>query len=148
MKVILKQDVKGTGKAGELVNVSDGYAKNFLLKKGLALEANNTNLNIKNAQDASAKHKAQKELEEAQAIASKLKDKQITICANAGTGGKLFGSITSKEIATEVSKIYNIEVDKRKIVLDNDIKSHGTYEFQIKLHTGVVAKMKVVVKEG
>jgi large subunit ribosomal protein L9 len=148
MKVILKQDVKGSGKAGDLVNVSDGYAKNFLIKKGLAIEATAAAINEKKTKDNAVRHHAQVELDNAFATAKALKDKSIKIIAKAGTGGKLFGSVTSKEIADTVSKDFDLSIDKRKIVLDNDIKSFGTFEFQLKLHTGVVAKMKVIVTES
>lgn len=147
MKVILLQDVKGSGKAGELVNAADGYARNFLLKKGLAIMASAGAMNEKNAKDSANEHHAKVALEEAQAVADKLKDKTITISAKAGENGKLFGSITSKEIAEEVKKAYGIEINKKKITLNSDVKNHGSYTFEAKLHTGVVAVMNLVVQD-
>lgn len=147
MKVILKQDVKGTGKAGELVNVADGYAKNFLIKKGLATEANAAALNEKNTRDSATAHHAQVELDNAKAIADKIKDKKIIIKAKAGANGRLFGAITTKEIAEELTKNFAIEVNKKKITLNSDIKGYGTYGFTVKLHTNVSANMSVEVVE-
>lgn len=147
MKVILKQDVKGTGKAGDLVNVSDGYAKNFLIPKGLAAEANTAAINEKKTKDSAAAHHAQVELEKAQALANKLNNKTITIHAKAGSNGKLFGAITTKEIAEEIQKAYGEEINKKKITTKTDIKSYGSYTFDIKLHTDVSATMKLEVVE-
>ena len=148
MKVILKEDVKGSGKKGDLVTVSDGYARNFLLKKGLAVEATAQNINEKNAKDAALKHRQQVELEEAMETAKTLKDQTVTVTAKAGQGGRLFGSVTSKEVAEAVEKKSGMAVDKRKIALESDIKAFGTYEFELKLHTKVSTKMKVMVTEG
>lgn len=148
MKVILKEDVKGSGKKGDLVTVSDGYARNFLLKKGLAVEATAQNINEKNAKDAALKHRQQVELEEALETAKTLKDQTVTVTAKAGQGGRLFGSVTSKEVAEAVEKKFGMAVDKRKIALESDIKAFGTYEFELKLHTKVSTKMKVMVTEG
>ncbi len=148
MKVILKEDVKGSGKKGDLVTVSDGYARNFLLKKGLAVEATAQNINEKNAKDAALKHRQQVELEEAMETAKTLKDQTVTVTAKAGQGGRLFGSVTSKEVAEAVEKKFGMAVDKRKIALESDIKAFGTYEFELKLHTKVSTKMKVMVTEG
>lgn len=147
MKVILKQDVKGSGKAGELVNVSDGYAKNFLFPKGLAVEASVAAMNEKNTRDSAAAHHAQVEIDNAKALASKLNDKTITIHAKAGSNGKLFGAITTKEIAEEIQKAYGEEINKKKITTKTDIKNYGSYTFDIKLHTGVSATMKLEVVE-
>ncbi len=147
MKVVLLQDIKGTGKKGELVNVSDGYARNFLFPRKLAREADAQALNeLKNAEQ-SKKYKIETETAQAKANAEKLNDQTITIIGKAGKGGKLFGSVTSKEIAAELKNKYNITVDKRKIVLDSDIKSFGTYNCEVKLYTGVSAKLKVMVTE-
>ena len=138
MKVMLLQDVKGTGKKGELVNVSDGYARNFLFPRNLARVADAQALNeFKNAEQS----------KEAQAIADKLKDVTLELKAKAGQGGRLFGSVTSKEIAAEIKKQYNFSIDKRKISLDCDIKAFGVYNCEIKLFGGVVAKLKVSVTE-
>ena len=148
MKVILKQDVKGSGKKGQLIEVSDGYARNFLLARGLAMEANAQNMNVLKAKEASVAHHAQVEREAAEAAAAALKDKTIKIIAKAGTGGRLFGSVTSKEIAAELKKQLNVSVDKKKIVLDSDIKAFGTYAVDLKLYNGVTAKVNVMVTEA
>lgn len=147
MKVILQQDVQGSGKKGDLVNVSDGYARNFLLKKGLAIQANAQAMQEMKAREASIAHKAQAELDEAAKLAETVKDKTIKISAKAGAGGKLFGSVTAKEIAEGVKKQLGVTVDKRKIVLENEIKSFGTYSVEIKLHQGVSANLFVMVGE-
>lgn len=147
MKVILTQDVKGSGKTGELVNVSDGYAKNFLLKKGMAIEANAAAINAKQTHDSAVAHHAQVELDTAKETAQKLEGKSVKLTAKAGANGKLFGSVTSKEIASELAKLYKIDIDKKKINLLSDAKSYGEYDFEIKLHAGISAKMKLVIEE-
>ena len=147
MKVVLLQDVKGSGKKGELVNVSDGYARNFLFPRKLAKEADAQALNeLKNAEE-SKKFKIETETKEAKANADKLNGQTLTMTGKAGKGGKLFGSVTAKEIASELKKKFGIDIDKRKIVLDSDIKSFGTYNCEVKLYTGVSAKLKVMVVE-
>lgn len=147
MKVVLLQDVKGSGKKGELVNVSDGYARNYLLPRNLAREADAQALNeLKNAEQ-SKKFKIETETAAAKANAAKLNDTVLTMTAKAGKGGKLFGSVTAKEIAAELKKKFGIDIDKRKIVLDTDIKSFGTFNCEVKLYTGVSAKLKVMVTE-
>lgn len=146
MKVILKQDVKGLGKKGELVNASDGYARNFLFPKDLAAEANAQAMSeFKNKQQAE-KYRIDTETAAAKAAAEKLSGKTIHITAKAGQNGKLFGSVTSKEIAEKVKEEFDINTDKRKIVVD-DIKQFGTYEFEIKLYQGISAKLYVMVGE-
>lgn len=147
MKVILTQDVKGSGKAGDLVNVSGGYAKNFLLRKGLAIEASSTAINAKQTKDSAAAHHAQVEVDTAKETASKLEGKVIKLQAKAGANGKLFGSITSKEIADALQKAYGIEVNKKKITLTADVKAYGEFSFEIKLHSGVNATMKLIVEQ-
>lgn len=147
MKVILKADLKGTGKAGELINVSDGYARNFLFPKGLAVEANAQALNELKNKEQAKQHKAEVELEAAKQAAARIDGKSIKIIGKAGKNGRLFGSITAKEIAQEITKQLSIPVDKRKIVLSMDIKAFGSYPIEIKLHPGVVAKATVVVTE-
>lgn len=147
MKVILLQDVKALGKKGELVSASDGYARNFLFPKKLAKEANAQAMNeYKNAEDSKnykvATQKAQAEHEK-----NVLEGKQFEMKAKAGKGGKLFGSITAKQIAEEIKKQYKISVDKRKVVLDRDIKEFGTFNAEIKLYTGISAKITVQVSE-
>lgn len=147
MKVILLQDVKGSGKKGEMVNVSDGYARNFLFPKKLAREANAQALNELRNAEAAKEHHAAVELANAKEAASKIDGKTVKMFAKAGKGGKLFGSVTAKEIAEELKKQYQIDVDKRKIELDLDIKAFGTYLCNVKLHPGVVAKISVMVSE-
>ena len=146
MKVILKQDVKGLGKKGELVNASDGYARNFLFPKGLAAEANAQAMSeFKNKQQAE-KYRIETETAAAKAAAERISGKTIRIAAKAGQNGKLFGSVTSKEIAEKIRAEFGIETDKRKIIVD-DIKQFGTYEFEIKLYQGISAKLYVIVGE-
>lgn len=146
MKVVLLQDVKGHGKKGELCNVSDGYARNFLFPKKLAVEANNAALNeLKNREEAAAHHKKE-EIAAAQNTANALNDKEVVIKAKAGSNGKLFGSVTSKEIAAEIKNKLGIEIDKKKMSVA-DIKNFGEYTAEIKLYQGIVAKITVKVTE-
>lgn len=146
MKVVLLQDVKGHGKKGELCNVSDGYARNFLFPKKLAVEADNAALNeLKNREQAAAHHK-QEEINAAKATAEALNGKEIVIKAKAGSNGKLFGSVTSKEIAVEIKNKLGIEIDKKKMSVA-DIKNFGEYTAEIKLYQGIVAKINVKVTE-
>ena len=147
MKVVLLADVKGSGKKGELVNVSDGYARNFLFPKKLAKEANAQALNeLKNAEESKA-FKIKQETEAAQASADKINGKSVSILAKAGQGGKLFGSVTAKEIAEAIKKQYGVDVDKRKIETKGDMKAFGTYECEVKLYSGITATVKAVVTE-
>lgn len=146
MKVVLKQDVKGLGKKGELVNASDGYARNFLFPKNLAVEANAQNMTELKNREQAAKYKVDTETAEAKKNAERISGKTITITAKAGQNGKLFGSVTAKEIAEKIEKDFGIKTDKRKISVE-DIKQFGTYEFEIKLYTGVSAKLFVRVGE-
>ncbi len=146
MQVILTQDVKGTGKKGQLCKVADGYARNFLLKKGLAVEATSSAVNEMKAKQASKEHHAAVERQAAQNTADQLNEKTIKILAKAGAGGKLFGSVTAKEISEHIKKELKIEVDKRKVSVA-DIKAFGTYEAEVKLHPGISAKVYVVVGE-
>ena len=147
MKVVLLADVKGSGKKGELVNVSDGYARNFLFPKKLAKEANAQALNeMKNAEESKA-FKIKQETEAAQASADKINGKSVSILAKAGQGGKLFGSVTAKEIAEAIKKQYGVDVDKRKIDTKGDMKAFGTYECEVKLYSGITATVKAVVTE-
>ena len=147
MKVIFLKDVKGTAKKGEIKEVSDGYARNFLLAKGLAKEASQTNLNDHRQQEKAREIKIQKEEEEAVELGSKLKDVKVTIYAKSGEGGKLFGAITSKDIADQMKKQHNVEFDKRKILLTEHIKSLGTMNVEIKLHPKVSTSITVEIKE-
>ena len=140
MKVILLQDVKALGKKGEVVNVSDGYARNMLLKKGIGKEANGQNINDLKLQKANE--------EAAKKLAEEMKDKEIRVSVKAGEGGRVFGSVSTKEIAEEIKKQLGYEIDKKKILLDAPVKALGYTEIGIKLHTKVTAKMRVHVVEG
>lgn len=145
MQVILMADVQGTGKKGEMVKVSDGYAKNFLIKRGLAVQATAQAVNEMNSKQAAKDHRLQQEREAAEKIAADIRDKTLKLTAKAGDSGKLFGSVTAKEVADALEKQLGVTVDKRKIVLEGDIKAFGTYTAEIKLHTGVTAKIFVMV---
>ena len=147
MKVVLLADVKGSGKKGQLVNVSDGYARNFLFPKKLAKEANAQAMNeLKNA-EAAREYKIKTETENAQKNAGALSGKTLKIYAKPGQAGRIFGSVTAKEIAEEIKKQFGIEVDKRKVVLPMDIKAFGTYNFDVKFYGGITASMSVAVCE-
>ncbi len=146
MKVILLEDVKSLGKKGEIVNVNDGYARNFILKKNLGLEATGKNLNDLKLQQQNAAKVAKEKLEAAQALAEDLEDKSVTVKIQAGVEGKVFGSISSKEIALEAKKQLGMDIDKKKIVIPDAIKSLGTYNVNIKLHKDVVGKLAVKVE--
>ncbi len=148
MKVILLQDVKSLGKRGELVNASDGYARNFLLPKGLAKEANAQAMNEYNNAENSKKFKIATAQAQAEAQKKQLEGKVFKMTARAGQGGKLFGSITAKQVADEIKKQYGISVDKRKVVLERDIKEFGTYKAEVKLYTGISANIDVQVSEA
>ncbi len=145
MKVLLTQDVKGKGKKGQMVEVSDGYGRNYLLPRGLAKEATNSNINVMEGQAASAEFRRQKEIEEAQALSEKLKELTVELKAKAGENGKLFGSITSKDVSEELTKQHHIKIDKKKFVLPDGIKMLGTTTVDIKIHAGISGKLKVNV---
>lgn len=147
MKVIFLKDVKGTAKKGELKEVSDGYARNFLLPKGVAKEATTVNINELNQQEKAKEINAQREEEAAAELGQQIKDVAIEIYTKAGEGGRLFGAITSKDIADQLKKQTNVEVDKRKIVLEDPIKTLGSTEVEVKLHPKVSVKITVLVKE-
>ncbi len=146
MKVVLKQDVKGLGKKGELVNASDGYARNFLFPKNLAVEANAQNMSELKNREQAEKYRIATETAAAKANAEKISGKTIKITAKAGANGKLFGSVTSKELSEKINDEFGIKVDKKKIVVE-DIKQFGTFEFEVKLYTGISAKLFVMVGE-
>ena len=146
MKVIFLKDVKGTAKAGEVKEVADGFARNSLIPKKLAVEATAENMSELNGKKASEQHKIDVARAEAMEYAEKIKGKKITLKAKAGQGGKLFGSVTSKELAEKINDEFGIKVDKKKISCD-DIKQFGTYEFEVKLYTGISAKLFVMVGE-
>ncbi|HEX2986346.1 MAG TPA: 50S ribosomal protein L9 [Caproiciproducens sp.] len=147
MKVVLLEDIKGSGKKGDLVNISDGYARNYLFPRKLAKEANAQAMNeLKNAEEAKA-FKIKSETDSAKRTAEQINGKSVKLYAKAGQGGRLFGSITAKEIAEELKKQYKADIDKRKIALDGDIKAFGTYECEVKLYNGITAKIYAVVGE-
>ena len=148
MKVILNQDVKGTGKKGDLVNVSDGYARNFLFPRKLAVEANAQAMNEKNTKESAAVFRLAEEKAAAEAKKAKIHGKTLKIVGKAGQSGKLFGSITPKEIVEVLKNQYGLDIDKKKISLKSEIKTFGTFECDVKLYTGIVAEMNIeVVKE-
>lgn len=147
MKVILKKDVKGLGKKEQMVEVSDGYAKNFLFPKGVAVLANATNVNIMKTKKASEEMKKEKEIENAKKIAEKLKSITLEIKAKAGGAGRLFGSITNKEIVSKLKQDFKIDIDKRKLNLSDSIKTLGEHDIEVKLYTNITGKLKVKVIE-
>ncbi len=147
MKVILTQDVKGTGKKGELVEVADGYAQNFLIKRGVAIPANKQAMGEMKSKEAAKQHKIELEKQAANETAQKLEGKTVKLTAKAGANGKLFGSVTSKEIAEAIEAQMGAAVDKKKITLSSEIKAFGTYNIEIKLYQGISAKMFVTVTE-
>lgn len=147
MKVILLEDVKSLGKKGDIVNVSDGYARNFVLPKKLGVEANSANMNDLKLQKANAVKVAQEQLEAAQELAKVLETKEVVVKMKSGEGGRTFGSISSKEIAVAAKEQCGLELDKKKIQLSEAIKSLGVYEVGVKLHTKVTGKLKVKVVE-
>jgi large subunit ribosomal protein L9 len=147
MNVILLKDIKGTGKKGEVIKVSDGYARNYLFPKNLATEANNNNLKVLNEKKKSQEIKEQKEYEAAVELGKKMEELNITIYSKAGEGGRLFGSITAKDIADELKKKHEIIIDKRKISLDEPIRALGSRFVEMKIHQKVTTKIRVDVKE-
>lgn len=147
MKVILLQDVKSLGKKGEIVNVSDGYARNFVLPKKLGVEANSSNMNDLKLQKANADKVAQEQLAAAKELAALLETKEVVLKMKSGEGGRAFGSVSSKEIAAAAKTQCGLELDKKKIQLPDAIKALGVYEVNVKLHTKVTGKLKVKVVE-
>ncbi|MDE7319357.1 MAG: 50S ribosomal protein L9 [Lachnospiraceae bacterium] len=148
MKVILLEDVKSLGKKGDLVEVNDGYARNFILAKKLGIEATPKNMNDLKLKRAHEDKLAAQRLEEAKAFAENLKNVQVTLKIKAGEGGRLFGSISSKEIAQAAKEQLNLEIDKKKLVLPNPIRAVGTTMVPIKLHPKVTGELKVIVQEA
>ena len=140
MQVILTRDVKGQGKKGQMVNVSDGYARNYLLPRGLAEPATKSNINVMKGKQESLEYKKKVELEEANAI-------KVVIKAKAGENGKLFGSVTSKDVAEALTSQHHIKLDKKKFVMPDGIKTLGTTTVDVKIYTGVVGKLNVVVEQ-
>lgn len=148
MKVIFLQDVKGKGKKGQMAEISDGYARNYLLPKKLAMEATADAINTMRMNDKAAAEKAAKERAEAVEISKKLRELTLVVTAKGGGAGKLFGAITSQEIATALKEKSGIEIDKRKIVLSDPIKNVGTYTVQCKLGYEIVAPLTVKIQEA
>ncbi len=147
MKVILLSDVKGQGKKGEIVNVSDGYARNFLFPRNLAQEANAQNLNSAQVRQDAAAHKKAVEKKNAEELAAQLADRGVTIQAKCGSTGRLFGAITNAEIAEALSAQTGLDIDKKKVVLQNPIKELGTYTVTLKLYAGVQTNIRLTVQE-
>ena len=148
MKVILTQDVRGQGKRGQMIEVSDGYARNFLLPRKLAQEATADNVNTMKMNDKAAQERQAKERAEALEIRNRMKDMTVVVTANGGGAGRLFGSVTNTEVADALAKQADIKLDKRKIVLDEPIKAVGVYTVKCKLGYEINADLKVEVKEG
>lgn len=144
MKVILLQDVKKLGKKGDVIESSDGYARNYLFPRKLAQEANNNNLHVLNVKKENERKKKLAELEAAQKLATELKGKEVTINAKSGDSGRLFGAITSKDVAEQINKKFNLSIDKKKISMET-IKVAGGYEIEIKLYPEVTTKMRVII---
>ena len=147
MQVILNQDIKELGKKGELVNVSDGYAKNYLIPRKLAVTADATAMNELKNRESSKAHKLAVEKANAEAAAEKIKGKTVNLTARAGTNGRLFGSVTTKDIAEKLKSDFGVAIDKKCLTVE-DIRSCGTYECTVKVYTGIVAKIKVMVTEA
>lgn len=146
MKVILLADIKGVGKKDEVINASDGYARNFLLPKKLAVPADSGNMSRLNDKKSSMAHKKELELNEAKEMASKLAKIELVVKVKAGENGKIFGGVTNKEISEELKKAYNLDVDKKKILLKENIKNLGRFNVDVKLYEGVSEKLTVMVQ--
>lgn len=147
MKVILLQDVKSVGKRGDVVEVSDGYAKNFIFKKKLGTPADSKNMNDLKLKKANEEKVAAENLAAAKELSKVIEEKTVIVSLKAGEGGKPFGSISSKEIAQEAKAQFDLDIDKKKIVLNDAIKAFGTFEVPVKLHPQVTATLKVSVRE-
>ena len=147
MKVILLEDVKSLGKKGEIVNVNDGYARNYVLPKKLGVEANNKNMNDLKLQKANDEKVAKELLDKAKSFAQEMEKDEVVVFIKAGEGGKTFGSVSSKEIAQAYKEQCDKEIDKKKIILPEAIKNFGVYEVGVKLHPSVTGKRKVKVSE-
>lgn len=147
MKIILLQDDKNLGKKGEIINANDGYARNYIIPKKIGLEATPKNLNDLKLQKANEERIAKEQLEEAQALAKDLESKEVVVSIKGGEGGKVFGSVSSKEIAAAFKEQCGVELDKKKIQMEEAIKSFGVYQVKIKLHPKVIGNLKVKVQE-
>ncbi|MBO5575065.1 MAG: 50S ribosomal protein L9 [Ruminococcus sp.] len=147
MKVILTKDVKGSGKKGDVLNVADGYARNYLIGKGFAVEATQKNLNDLQGKKSSEQHKIDVEIADNKALVAKISDKEVVIKAKAGQGGKLFGAVTGAIVSEELKKQYGVDVDKKKIALGSEIKTFGDFSANIKLTHGVSCSVKIKVVE-
>ncbi len=148
MKIILLKDEKKLGKKGDMINASDGYARNYIIPQGIGVEATPANINDLKLQKANEKKVADEKLEEAKALAEKLSSVTVTTTIKTGAGGRAFGSISSKEIAEECKNQHGITLDKKKIVLDDAIKAPGTYNVQVKIHPQVTGTLSVKVTEA
>lgn len=148
MKVILLKDEKKLGKKGEVIEVSEGYARNYILPRKIGVEASSGNMNDLKLRKANEEKIAKEQLEAAQALAAELESKQVVLKIKAGEGGRTFGSVSTKEIAAAVKEQHNIEIDKKKIQLPETLKNFGTYEVAIKLHPQVVGKLTIKVMEA
>lgn len=147
MKVILLQDVKGKGKKGQMLEVSDGYARNYMLPRKMAVEATADNINTKRMTDKATQERQQREREEAFAISEKMKDTVVTVRAKGGGAGRLFGSVTTQEIAEAIKQQEGFDIDKRRIILEEQIKTVGDYTVKCKLGYEITAKLKLRVEE-
>ncbi|MBR7007713.1 MAG: 50S ribosomal protein L9 [Ruminococcus sp.] len=147
MKVILTKDVKGSGKKGDVLNVADGYARNYLIGKGFAVEATQKNLKDLQGKKSSEQHKIDVEIADNKALVAKISDKEVVIKAKAGQGGKLFGAVTGAIVSEELKKQYGVDVDKKKIALGSEIKTFGDFSANIKLTHGVSCSVKIKVVE-
>lgn len=147
MKVILIKDVKGSGKKGDVLNVADGYARNFLIGKGYALEATQKNLNDLQGKKSSEQHRIDVEIADNKALVEKIRDKEVVIKAKAGQGGKLFGAVTAATVSEELKKQFGADVDKKKIALNSEIKAFGDFSAAVKLTHGVSCNIKIKVTE-
>ncbi len=148
MKVILQKDVKGQGKKGQLVEVSDGYARNFLFPKKLAVEASADNMNVMKQKQAAEEARIAREKAAALELSEKLKSCMVIVSAKAGNGGRLFGSVTASEVSEALMAQFGIEIDRHKIVMNENIKAFGTYELKVKLYNDVAGTIFVTVKEA
>lgn len=147
MKVILQQDIRGKGKRGQMIEVSDGYARNYMLPRKMAIEATPDNVNTMRMTDRANAEKRQREREEAFALSNRLKDMTVVVRAKGGGAGRLFGSVTTQEIADALKQTYDITLDKRKIVLDEQIKTVGLYTVRCKLGYEITADLKIKIEE-